>query len=193
MSSRLPPLSFLDLHTLDVSPEVLEACAALFSSDYGVWSQAGPKPGYHVKLSASKLQNLLLFDPDTCRLAIAKTLTGEVIGHAFYCNFPYKPSGQRVVWISQLVVKTEYRGQHISRKLLRSACGDQGLFACCLVSCNPIAVMALCSAVDGDPNLVATAAHVERIVKASRIPYIQGKHIEIIPACACSKIATESS
>lgn len=190
MSRQLPPLSFVDLHALDVSSEILDACAALFSSDYGIWSQAGPRPGHNVELSARALRASLLFDPDTCRLAVAKTLAGEVIGQAFYCNFPYKPAGQRVVWITQLVVKTEYRGQHIARKLLRSACGDHGLFACCLVSCNPIAVMALCSAVGSDPNLVATAVHIGRIVKASGVPYIQGRPITINSEYSCSKMAT---
>lgn len=143
-----------------------------------------------MELSARRLRASLLFDADTCRLAVAKTLAGEVIGQAFYCNFPYKPADQRVVWITQLVVKTEYRGQHIARKLLRSACGDQGLYACCLVSCNPIAVMALCSAVGSDPNLVATAVHIEEIVKASRVPYIQGRPIMINPEHSCSKMVT---
>lgn len=192
MTEQLPPLSFFDFHALDISREVLDACAVLFSSDYGVWSDDGPWPGHNVKLSARKLQALLLFDSDTCRLAVAKTVKGEVVAHAFYCNFPYVPAGQRVVWITQLVVKTEYRGQHIARTLLKSACGDKGLFACCLVSCNPLAVRALCSAVGRQPDLYETAAHVERLVEASSIPYIQGKQIKVSPGHEeCSKMLTD--
>ena len=182
-SGGLPTLSFSDYHASSVSPELLDACATLFSSAYGVWSPNGPRPGHNVKLSARRLQALLLFDPNTCRLAIAKTLTGEVIAQAFYCNFPYKLVGlsqtQRVVWITQLVVKAEYRRRHIARKLLTAACSDKGLFACCLVSCNPLAVLALYSAVGNHHDHVATATHAESIVKASKVPYIQGKKTRI--------------
>ena len=90
MSGGLPSLSFFDYHASSVAPELLDARATLFSSAYGVWSPSGPRPGHNVKLSAKRLQALLLFDPNTCRLAVAKTLTGEVIPQAFYCNFPYK-------------------------------------------------------------------------------------------------------
>ena len=184
MSGGQPSLNFFDYHASSVSAELLDACATLFSSAYGVWSPNGPKPGHNVKLSATRLQALLLFNPDTCRLAVAKTLTGEVIAQAFYCNFPYTPVGlsqtQRVVWITQLVVKSEYRGQHIATKLLTAACSDKGLFACCLVSCNPLAVLALYSAVGNHHDHVATATHAESIVIASRIPYIQGKQTRML-------------
>ena len=113
------------------------------------------------------------------RLAVAETLTGEIIAQAFYCNFPYKAAGwsqaHRVVWITQLVVKAEYRGQHIARKLLKAACSDKGLFACCLASCNPLAVLALYSAVGDHHDHVATATHAESIIDASKVPYLQGK------------------
>ena len=183
MSGELSSLSFFDYHASSVAPELLDACALLFSSAYGVWSPDGPRPGHNVKLSAKRLQALLLFDLNTCRLAVAETLTGEVIAQAFYCNFPYKPVGlsqtQRAVWITQLVVKTEYRRQHIARKLLTVACSDKGLFACCLVSCNPLAVLALYSAVGKHHDHVATANHAESIIKASKVPYIQGKQTRI--------------
>lgn len=53
------------------------------------------------------------------------------------------------------------------------------MFACCLVSCNPLAVLALYSAVGNHHDHVATATHAERIVKASKVPYIQGKQTRI--------------
>ena len=179
MSRRVPALSFFDYHASSVPPRLLDACATLFSSDYAVWSENGPRPGGKVKLTARQLKALLLFDPNTCRLAVAETLTGEVIAQAFYCNFPYKAAGwsqtQRVVWITQLVVKAEYRGQHIARKLLKAACSDKGLFACCLASCNPVAVLALYSAVGNHHDDAATATHAKSIINASKVPYLQGK------------------
>lgn len=179
MSERVLSLSFFDYHASSISPRLLDACARLFSSDYGVWSENGPRPGDNVKLTAKKLKASLLFDPNSCRLAVAETLTGAVIAQAFYCNFPYKAAGcsqtQRVVWITQLVVKAEYRGQHIARKLLKAACSDKGLFACCLASCNPLAVLALYSAVGNHHDHAATATHAESIINASKVPYLQGK------------------
>ena len=167
--------SFSDFHMRDVSDDLIKECAKLFSEHYGVWNAKGFKPGHHVQLSPQRLRTEYLFDPDTCRLAVARHTSGELAAQAFYCNFLYVPSGKHVVWITQLVVKSKFRGCHLARKLLVQPCSDKGLFACALVTSHPYAVRALESATNRqcDPGL--TFLHVERIVKASCIPYPQDR------------------
>lgn len=72
-----------------INENVLEKCSLLFSTDYGIWGEKGVKPGKPVALSASRLKSQCLFNPKTCSLVAAMTKTGELVGHAFVCRFPY--------------------------------------------------------------------------------------------------------
>jgi hypothetical protein len=132
-----------------------------------------------VQLSAHRLRAQCLFDPDTCRLAVARHTSGELVGQAFYCNFLYKPSGRRVVWVTQLVVSSKYRGCHLSTTMLVQPCADTNIFACGLVSSHPYAVKALESATKTICDHALTLLHAERIVRASRVSYIQDRPLVI--------------
>ena len=171
--------SFSDFHMLNVSDDLIKECAKLFSEHYGVWNAKGFKPGHHVQLSPQRLRAQYLFDRDTGRLAVARHTSGVLAAQAFYCNFLYVPSGKHVVWITQLVVHSKFRGCHLARKLLVQPCSDKGLFACALVASHPYAVRALESATKRQCDQGLTSLHVERIVKASCIPYLQDRQSEV--------------
>ena len=171
--------SFANYHMRDVSEALIKECAQLFSNSYGFWNEQGCKPGGSVQLSTHRLKAQCLFDPDTCRLAVARHTSGELAGQAFYCNFLYKPSGRRVVWVTQLVVGSKYRGCHLSTTMLVQPCANKNIFACGLVSSHPYAVKALESATKTICDHSLTLLHAESIVKASKVSYIQDKPLVV--------------
>ncbi len=173
------PFSLFDYHKLAIPEDLVAECAQLFSNYYGVWAEEGHKPVHKVQLGPARLTAQCLFDTDTCRVVIARHITGELVGQAFYCSFMYKSLQKKVVWITQLVVKEEFRGCHLARKLLTLACEDKGLFACCLVSCHPYAVLALESALGKKCDLAMTALHAKAVVQDSKIAYTRDKAIEV--------------
>ena len=158
---------------------LIKECAQLFSDHYGFWNEQGYKPGGSVQLSAHRLRAQCLFDPNTCRLAVARHTSGELAGQAFYCDFLYKPSGRRVIWVTQLVVSSKYRGCRLSTTMLVQPCANKNIFACGLVSSHPYAVKALESASKTICDHALTLLHAERIVRASRVSYIQDRPLVI--------------
>lgn len=171
--------TFSDYCMQDISKEILAECAKLFSNHYGIWGKEGCRPGEKVQLSPQLLQAQYLFDSETCRLAVARDSSGELAGQAFYCNFLYKPSGRHVVWITQLVVSSKYQGCHLARTLLLQPCRGKNLFACGLATSHPFAVRALESAASAKCDISLTALHIERIIRASQVAYMQNKDISI--------------
>ena len=189
MRGSSPSISFSDYSSSEVSPDLLRRCATLFSTHYGIWSDQGLRPGQSVIMTADKLKSLMLFDQDKCCLAVARTSDGSVVGQAFYCEFIYEPVNQQVVWITQLVVTPEYRRQHVATNLVQSACAKKSLFACGLVSCNPLAVLALYSALGKQHHHDLIVKHAYSIAQASGVPYIRGKQVRITQsATSCSSV-----
>ena len=171
--------SFSDYCMQDISKELLAECANLFSHHYGIWAKEDSRSGEKVQLSPQILQAQYLFDPQTCRLAVARDTSGELAGQAFYCNFLYRPSGRHVVWITQLVISSKYQGCHLARTMLLQPCRSKNLFACGLATSHPFAVKALESAASAKCDIALTALHIGRIIRASQVPYLQNKDINI--------------
>ncbi|KAJ6625205.1 hypothetical protein B0H10DRAFT_2212210 [Mycena sp. CBHHK59/15] len=68
-----------------VTDDQLEACASLFSTNYGVWSllvSAPLKPGACVKMAAIRLRTQCLSDPAHSMPALC-TVNEAIVGHAF--------------------------------------------------------------------------------------------------------------
>lgn len=87
-SSPPPPINIEVLQAQSVSDALLSQCAALFGDHYGLWGERGLKPGVHVKMGAARLKKQCLFNKD-CSVVLARKQTGELIGHAFVCRFPW--------------------------------------------------------------------------------------------------------
>lgn len=176
-----------------VPADVLDACADLFSAQYGVWSRREEnasqlqrfklKPGTRVRMNAARLQSELLFDA-RCGVVVAR-VDAVVVGHAFFTRFP-SPAGT-VRWITQLVVHEQWRRQHIATVLLIMAIGGERdkLYAMALVSSHPYAVRALESAT----GVRCTARVNQRIgpavLQACTVPYLARPSVSL-SADACS-------
>ncbi|KAF5323171.1 hypothetical protein D9619_013734 [Psilocybe cf. subviscida] len=100
-----------------VSDELLNACAALFSSNYGIWGKSGFSPGKRVKMSAARLREQSLSVPDQTVLATCK-IDDKLVGHAFATVWSY--DGGKVAWITQLVVDQSVRRRYIATQLLQA-------------------------------------------------------------------------
>lgn len=186
-----------------VSDSQLQACAALFSSHYGVWGRAADAElvGRRVRLSADRLRRDLLFG-DGCGLAAA--YSGEdLLGHVFYARFHYErahgasspsqhaapnlPLPGTVLWLTQLVVHTSHRHRGIATALIRSVFDRNVDVAAGLVTSHPHAVRAFERAT-GLLVVPATLfyADVRGLLDASEIPYLRGCPFRVVPGRSCT-------
>jgi GNAT superfamily N-acetyltransferase len=102
----------------DLTSELLKSAATLFSEHYGIWSTThpSPKPGQRVRATPSKLQEQLLSPNGDITYVCARN-AGELVGHVFACRWNY--NGQRICWITQLLVHHKFRRQGLATKLLQ--------------------------------------------------------------------------
>jgi len=165
----LSELKFTVYGTKTITEEVLTECAALFSNHYGKWGEKGSKPGNQVSLSSKRLRSQYLFD-ETCFAITAQNSKDKIIGHAFYCQFPFLEG--KAAWVTQLVVHKEYRSKGIAKQLLSKTWSPENL-AWGLVTSHPHAVRALEAATSRlcIPQIISKYAPV--LMKATKIPYIQ--------------------
>jgi len=109
---------------LDVTDEMLDQAAELFSEHYGVWSEHAPhnKPGSRVRMSAARLRKQCLPAEVLGDCIYVRYLkNGELVGNAFACTWR-DFSDSKVRWITQLVVQTSMRSQGIATKMLQVLC-----------------------------------------------------------------------
>jgi GNAT superfamily N-acetyltransferase len=165
-----------------VPTHVLEACAALFSTQYGVWSSLEEhqeqlssfkaQPGQSVKMSAKRLAAMMLFD-QTCGVVVAQTHDGTIVGHAFFATF-HSSNERHIRWITQLVVDAACRERGIAVSLINIAMVDkQGMFAVGLVSSHPAAVRALETAAGVRCSAVYNQQYASDILSACTVPYLK--------------------
>ena len=158
-----------------VSPGQLEACARLFSENYGVWGKGAPQKllGSRVRLSANKLMEQYLFD-DSCCLATATTLDGNIVGHAFATKFCYEDVC--FSWITQLVVASQFRNQGIASKLCQLSWDVDAVAGCGIVTSHPHAIKALEKATRRRcKHGMMDCAH--SLLQASCIPYLHNRNV----------------
>ena len=124
--------------------EIIEI-SDLFSSNYGKYSEAHPdklKQGKQIKLSPNYYKrNMTANDYTYVALAYFEK---ELIGQAFYV-IETTDKGN-ATWVTQLVVKKEFRRQQIAKKLLFSIWGFPNDYAWGLATTNPLTIKTLESA-----------------------------------------------
>src|SRR5689334_1381373 len=116
------PISYTCIPYSFLTDQILEKCSTLFNNNYGIWSDDAPlhsnytlQAGTRVRLGVKRLREMMLFN-DRCFLVIAEIRSFdndqfELIGHAFCTSAKYNRLNGNVVWITQLVVSSPYRGQ----------------------------------------------------------------------------------
>lgn len=123
-----------------ISPEIINELSDFYSNHYGFWSEKSPLlPGKRIKLSSNKIKDwfnnelseLWTVRNDDCLIGYAIALRG-VSG-----------SKERIIWVTQFVIHTDYRNSGIGKRLLFSIWGFSSFFAWGLVTANPFAVRAL--------------------------------------------------
>ncbi|TQV94671.1 ankyrin repeat-containing protein [Cordyceps javanica] len=98
-----------------VPDDMLVDAAKLFNENYGTWGEGSFKPGSPVRLSASRLRKEYL--PDDSRSSYTRVVVdGVLAGHAFLCRWNHQ--GKTVCWVTQLVVRKEYRKRGLAGGLL---------------------------------------------------------------------------
>ena len=175
----------------NVSDETLENCARLFSEHYGVWGKRSPYHGRRVRMTRKRLVEEYLFSEDC--FVVTAHMDGELIGHILARRFPYERiHGQSrffsgmypdnandidrfilgtVVWITQLVVNSEFRGRRVATKLMQMAFNPESDVACGMVTSHPHAVRALERAfsMKVDPVVIMTS-DVDKMLEESHVP-----------------------
>ena len=102
-------ISFKTFHVVDVSDELFDQCAKLYSENYGVYSDkvaiSGKQQGDPVTMGKSFMKKHYGETPE-CNLVVA--YKGDaLVGQAFYLRKNYTRIGT-MTWVLQLVVKKEY-------------------------------------------------------------------------------------
>lgn len=149
---------------------LLEACAALFSSDYGVWGPGGPAPGERIRFTADRVAELLQAPESYLTCAF------EHDQLAGYCValFVEVPDRGRVAWVSQLVVASRVRNAGIATALLFSIWNFSDCYAWGLATASPFAVRALESATRRPVSISALRQHGNAVLAAlsEQVPYL---------------------
>jgi hypothetical protein len=185
------PISYTYIPYSFLTDEIIEKCSILFNNNYGIWSNDAPlhgnnalKAGTRVRLGVKRLRELLLFN-DRCFLVIAEIRSFdndqlELIGHAFCSWAKYDRLNGNVVWITQLVVSSSYRGQGVAGTLLSLAKNSiEDVVVVGLVSSHPHAVGALSNACNRIPiDLKFIVDHAEDLIEVCNVPYIS--HAQLI-------------
>jgi len=118
----------------------LEELASFYSEHYGVWSENSPfNKGKKISLSANKIKEWL--NNDISELWTVRD-NGELVGYAIALK-GISGSNEKLIWVTQFVIHTDYRNIGIGKRLLFSIWGFSSFFAWGLVTANPFAVRAL--------------------------------------------------
>jgi len=197
-------LVFTAISGNEITDDLLNSCANLFSANYGIWGPGAAtiskytKPGERVKITGSKLRTQFVCPPEktvlvTC-IQVDPTLgitSGRLIGHAFTSVWDYIPSGgdpanrtsELVGWVTQLVVDKSFRRRYIATQLLQTLKSNP-LFASATVvglasshpaACNVLAKYASANLYDVD--LAFIRDHAEGILASSSASYLKAAQV----------------
>jgi len=112
----------------EISDDLMNTCATLFSDNYGIWSPQAPQKslrGKRVKFNSSRLRAQCLSNPSQTVL-VTCFKQNQLVGHAFATV--WNTSIGTVGWVTQLVVDMGVRRRWIATHLLQMLKNDE-LFA----------------------------------------------------------------
>ena len=164
---------------VDVTPEELQECAALFSAHYGVWGARGARPGQRVAFTPSRLRAACLFD-DQCSVVLCRATGsgGALLGHALFRKFTADAAlcggalRGPAVWVTQLVVAEDARGQRLASTMLLQLCA-RNVVAIGLLSSHPHAVRALAHACARPCVRAWTVQAARAFARGAGVPYFR--------------------
>lgn len=172
------------------SEEEIKSMSELFSSHYGIWSAAAPSHlvGRRVRLSSQALKDGYLFD-DRCVAHFAKSADGILVGCMITRQFAF--CDREAIWISQLVVHSDWRIQKVASRLMAMAIAvPHELVGVGMATSHPYAVRAMEKVFNKTCNPTSTIMSGKSFVEASGIPYLQGKPLRLLAQPPTSIIET---
>lgn len=169
-----------------ISDDLMESCAQLFSTNYGIWGEEArniskyTKPGQPFKMTGSKLRSQSASIPDHTVL-VTCFQNEKLVGHAFASVWSFE--GGVVGWITQLVVHKNLRKRYIATQMLQTL-KVHPLFrrvtAVGLVSSHPAACTALAKYANVGVYAVDLSfirEHAAKALEASPIDYIKSAQL----------------
>jgi len=160
-----------------VTQDMIKTAADFFSSHYGIWGPLmGDKAGKRIRMSASKLQALVfpIELGDKCTYVRA-TVNGGLVGNVFACEWQYQD--RPVLWITQLVVHSRFRGKGIAKTMLNKL-RQTHIWGYGIASSHAHAIMAASAALgrhNYDPDFIKE--HAEKVMAVSPSPYVHGAKV----------------
>jgi GNAT superfamily N-acetyltransferase len=150
---------------------MLSAAAKIFSENYGVWGD-----GKRVKMGPKSIKKMVLPEIQEAKNYYVRAMSGDVLaGNVFACRWVH--DGRQVCWITQLVVKEDFRGEGIATSLLRKLReghpDDRGFG---LLSSHPAAVRAALRAFGRElesVDLEMTKEWAGKIMSSSPVEYVR--------------------
>lgn len=145
---------FLTKRCSDLRKSEVESCSRLYSSHYGVWSGlGGHQAGTRIKLPPSYYEKYK--EHKDMYVSLCKN-KGALIGQAFFLK-KILPDGKKCIWVTQLVVRSDFRRLGVATKLLQSAWGFSDYFAWGLATTNAVTVKTLESVTwrEVDPQFIS--------------------------------------
>lgn len=162
----------------NVTDDMLQEAAELFSENYGVWAPTAAgilgsfaKEGKHVKMSKNKLRAQCL-PKDSVSSYARVVVDGRVVGNAFACRWKF--NDRTVCWITQLVVHRDYRERGFAVGLLNVLKEDDDIYG--LVSSHPAACVAAARAfgsIISNVNLDFIKKNAKGIMESSPVSYVR--------------------
>lgn len=152
----------------DLCDEEIQECATLFSDHYGTWRNTGKR----VRMQFERFKRDQVDLPGSQAMLAYDGST--LVGHAFAVYFTLDATHQRVAWLTQLVVHTDYRRRGIAKnlccKMWDPDCAIWGL-----VTSHPAAVKALERATRLQCSPVQIARHAAELIDATPVTYAKNK------------------
>ena len=145
-----------------ITDDMIQAAATLFSSHYGTWKGSGKR----VRMSPAKLRAELLPSEHIAQCSYVRAIVdGDYVGHAFACEWLSR--GRPILWITQLVVHAHFRSKGIAKSMLKKLerCHIYGYG---IVSSHAHAIMAATTAFGRGPE-----------GKPHILPYIREQHAKV--------------
>jgi hypothetical protein len=108
----------------DLTNNMLQDAARLFSENYGIWGPVAEqnmgsfaKQGRRIRMTPARLEAQCI-PPSARTTYIQVRVNDDMVGNVFATRWSYE--GRRVCWVTQLCVDSKYRHQGLATKVIQS-------------------------------------------------------------------------
>ena len=161
-----------------VTDKLVSQCCTLFSQHYGTWI----KNNKRVRMGKEMMKENYL-SSENSGIVCAFEETGNLVGHCIYQSF--ECSDSQCIWVTQLVVHTDFRSRGIAKDLLRLIwLEDYDVMG--IISSNPYAIMCLESVTELEIYVPWIREFAPMVLETKPITYFPDSLDENSPGDLCS-------